>query len=118
MVKRMIVFLGLIALVTFSTMAVSEDRGSEVVAELSKELDLTDSQIESVIEIMDNNFSEMEVIMSSEDSRFKKIRSLRSQKNNKNEAMEEVLNDEQYEKYIALMKEKREEFKASRKKQK
>jgi len=113
--KKMVFVLGVVVSITYPSIAFSEGRGAEVVAGLSAELELTESQVESMTEIVDDSLSKIEAIMASEDSRFKKMRSLRSQNKNKNEAMEEVLNDDQYEQYQTLMKEKREELKASRK---
>ena len=115
LVKKSIAMASFLLVMVFSAAAFAEDRGAEIAAELAKELELTQAQQESVAKVMEEHFEKIQTIADSEDSRFKKIRSMRSQNKTKNAALEEILSDEQYEKYTAMVKEKREELKANRK---
>jgi Spy/CpxP family protein refolding chaperone len=84
---------------------------------MSKSLDLTEEQKESVFAINLKYAEEMKKSMADNKGDREKMRTLRNQLNEKKNAdLKETLSSEQFEKYIKLLEERAEEMRNGRKK--
>ncbi len=115
MQRTLIVVILLLTAISANISAGERPDSSKMLAKLTEELSLTDEQLTETEAVMGLFHDEMELLRDSDESRREKGKKMRSAAEARDNQMQQILDEPQYEKYQAMVAEMREQMKQRRK---
>ncbi|ACJ31049.1 hypothetical protein swp_4404 [Shewanella piezotolerans WP3] len=115
MQRLLIVITLLVGFFSVSVLAVDKPEPGQMLAKLTKELNLTLEQQTETEAVMGLFHDEMELLRDSDESRREKGKKMRSAAETRDNKMRQILDEPQFEQYQAMVAEMREQMKQRRK---